>query len=61
VRVDFDWRPLLGDPDDDMVANCAANGAAECVVTSNIRHLRLIEQRFGIPVLTPDEFLTAMR
>jgi len=60
VLIDFDWRPLLPDPDDDMVANCAVNGAADCVVTNNIRHLRLIEHRFGIPVLRPDEFLARL-
>lgn len=57
VGIHFDWRPLLPDPDDDMVANCAVNGFADCVVTNNLRHLRMLEERFGIPVLRPEEFL----
>jgi predicted nucleic acid-binding protein len=60
VRIDFDWRPMLRDPDDDMLANCAANGAADCVVTNNLRHVGLIEQLLGVPVLRPAEFLAAV-
>lgn len=57
VLVDFNWRPLLPDPNDDMVANCAINGMADCVITNNIRHLRLLEQRFGIPLIKPQPFV----
>lgn len=57
VLVDFNWRPLLPDPGDDMIVNCAVNGMADCVVTNNLRHLRMIEQRFGIPVLEPRIFV----
>lgn len=60
VRVDFDWRPLLPDPDDDKIANCALNGGADCVITSNLRHLRLLEERFAMPVLSPDDFLASL-
>jgi predicted nucleic acid-binding protein len=57
VLIDFNWRPLLPDPGDDMIANCAINGMAHCVVTNNVRHLRMIERRFGIPVLEPRPFV----
>ena len=57
VLIDFNWHPLLPDPDDDMIANCAINGMADCVVTNNVRHLRLLEQRFGIPLIKPQQFI----
>jgi putative PIN family toxin of toxin-antitoxin system len=57
VPIDFDWRPLLPDADDDRIANCAINGRAEVVVSNNVRHLRPIEARFGIPVLTARQFV----
>ena len=60
VVVDFDWRPLLPDADDDMVANCAVNGMADCVVTSNVRHLRLLEERLRIQVVEPGAFVEQM-
>ncbi len=60
VRVAFDWRPLLPDPDDDRVANAAINGMADCVVSGNVRHLQPVEERFGIPVLTPREFVSRL-
>jgi predicted nucleic acid-binding protein len=61
VAVSIDWRPLLPDPDDDMVANCAINGMADCVVTSNVRDLRLVQQRFGIRVVPPGAFVEEVR
>jgi hypothetical protein len=60
VRVDFDWRPFLPDSDDDQVANSAFNGDADCVVSNNLRHLRPIETRFGIPVMSPSGFVAAL-
>ena len=61
VMVDIDWRPLLLDPDDDMVANCAINALADYVVTGNVRDLILVEQRFGIRVVTPGAFVEDVR
>lgn len=60
VAINFDWRPLLIDPDDDLIANCAINGMADVVVSNNVRHLMPIEQRFGIPVLTAGAFVGQM-
>jgi putative PIN family toxin of toxin-antitoxin system len=57
VRVDIRWRPVSPDPDDDMVIECAVNGRADVLITFNIRDLRVAQERFGIFVLTPREFL----
>lgn len=54
-------RPLSQDPNDDMVMDVAINGHADFVVTNNVRDFEPATERFGIPVLTPREFLIALR
>ena len=56
VRVDIRWRLVSADPDDDMVIECAVNGQAAVIMTFNVRDLKVADDRFGIPVLTPREF-----
>jgi putative PIN family toxin of toxin-antitoxin system len=53
VRLDFLWRPVLSDPDDDMVLETAANGQADAIVTFNRRHFVSVTKQFGIEVLPP--------
>lgn len=53
VQISFLWRPVLPDPDDDMVLETAANGRAEAIVTFNARDFRAGAARFGIGVWTP--------
>jgi len=36
VRVDYQWRPQLSDPDDELVLEAAINGSAEAIVTHNV-------------------------
>lgn len=56
VGIDFQWRPQLGDPDDDMVLEAAINcGAA--IVTHNARDFGDTPARFGLPLLSPAEAL----
>jgi len=61
VLVKIRYRPLSQDVNDDLVLDVAINGQADAVVTNNIRDLRPAAEQFGIPVLTPGEFLTAFR
>jgi len=61
VLVQIRYRPLSQDENDDMVLDVAINGQADAVVTNNIRDLRPAAEQFGIPVLTPREFLIAFR
>ncbi len=50
------WRPVLGDPPDDMVLEVAVESEARFIVTHNIRHFeRAVE--FGIRAVTPRNFL----
>ena len=50
------WRPLLRDPNDDMVVEAAVEGGCDRIVTFNSRDFAGAEQ-FGIRVVTPREFL----
>jgi predicted nucleic acid-binding protein len=44
-----------------MVLDVAINGHADAIVTNNIKDFRAAAERFGIQVLTPKEFLIALR
>jgi putative PIN family toxin of toxin-antitoxin system len=50
-------RPLSTDPSDDMVLDVAINGKVDAIVTHNLKHMVVPGRRFGIPILTPGDFL----
>jgi len=53
----FLWRPLLPDPDDEMVLEAAINGRADALVSFNHKDFRDLPARFGIELLKPVEVL----
>lgn len=55
VRLAFLWRPMVRDPDDDMVLEAAVNGNAQAIVTFNIRDFGKAASHFGIDVISPGE------
>ena len=57
VEVNFRWRPQLTDPNDELVLEAAVNGAADALVTHNVRDFREAAPRFGLRVLLPREVL----
>jgi predicted nucleic acid-binding protein len=57
VRLSFRWRPVLGDPADDMVLETAINGSADLLVTFNQRHFAGVDQHFQLRVVSPAEAL----
>jgi len=57
VTKRFSVRPLLRDPNDNMVLEAATNGQCEYVVTFNKKDF-LGAELYGISVVTPGEFLT---
>lgn len=61
VHIYFRWRPQLIDPGDEMVLDAAVNGRAQAVITYNVRHLKDACRRFGIPVMTPADFLRTLQ
>lgn len=54
--IHFLLRPSLPDAGDEFILELAVAGRADAIVTHNVRHFRGAE-RFGIPVMTPFEFL----
>lgn len=59
VRVDFQWKPQLTDPDDEMVLEAAINGSAEAIVTHNAHDFLPAADRFRIQVLSPGAIMKA--
>ena len=57
----FLWRPLLRDPDDEMVLDAAVNGRADAIVTFNIHDFLPEARQFRLEVLTPREALRRLR
>jgi len=53
VRLAYLWRPMLRDPDDDMVLETAVNGRADAIVTFNSRDFGAVASSFGIAILSP--------
>jgi len=60
VWLDFLWRPVLSDADDDMVLETAVNGQADGIVTFNRRHFVSATKRFGLDVLLPAEIINQL-
>jgi putative PIN family toxin of toxin-antitoxin system len=61
VRLSFRWRPVLGDPTDDMVVETAVNGRADLLVTFNLRHFASATAQFGLEVVAPALALARLR
>ncbi len=57
VRVYFNYRPQLHDPNDEMVLEAAINGHADAIVTHNLTDFLPAANRFGIEVLTPGSII----
>jgi len=60
VRIRWNWRPQLQDPDDEMVLEAALNGRADALVTFNRTDFAHAAEHFGLPVLLPAEALKRM-
>ena len=58
--IHFLWRPTLSDPGDEFVLELAVAAGCEAIVTHNINDFRNAG-RFGIPIITPGEFLTRLK
>lgn len=60
VEVNFQWRPQLTDPNDEMVLEAAVNGQAAALVTHNVRDFAMAARRFGLRVVRPGTLLQEM-
>ncbi len=61
VTNHYRWRPVLTDPDDDLVLETAANGGAEAIVTFNVFDFQRATAMFGIQVERPSEALRRLK
>ena len=57
VQLVFLWRPMLRDPNDDMVLETAVNGDADILVTFNQRDFAEAAKRFDVTVCLPSQAL----
>jgi putative PIN family toxin of toxin-antitoxin system len=57
----FLWRPLLRDPDDEMVLDAAVNGRANAIVTFNVQDFLPEARQFRLAVWTSREALRRLR
>jgi len=55
-EVFFLWRPILNDPEDDMILELAVRAGCQYIVTYNKRDFEGVDQ-FGIELATAKEFL----
>jgi predicted nucleic acid-binding protein len=55
-QIFYQWRPLFNDEKDNFVGELALNSQAHAIVTHNVKDFQNIT-KFGIKVLTPQEFL----
>ena len=58
-EIFFLWRPMLTDPDDEMLLELAVKARCRDIVTYNTRNFRGAE-KFGIAVVTPKTFLSTL-
>ena len=58
-KVYFLWRPLLKDPKDDMVLECAVSARAHYIVTYNLSDF-LNAESLGVRVVTPSKLLETL-
>jgi putative PIN family toxin of toxin-antitoxin system len=61
VRLSFRWRPMLIDPEDDVVLETAVNGRADLLATFNRHHFGDATDRFGVATVSPAEALVHLR
>ena len=59
-EVFFLWRPILNDPEDDMILELAVRAECQYIVTYNKRDFKGVDQ-FGIEPATAKEFLQIIK
>ncbi len=57
IATYYSLRPVLNDPKDEHVLECAINGVAKSIVTFNTTDFILGAKQFDIEIIKPNEFL----
>jgi putative PIN family toxin of toxin-antitoxin system len=50
-----------GDPDDEMILECALAAEADCIVTGDKKHLLPLREFQNIPIISPVDFLRRLK
>jgi len=53
VKTYYLWRPMLHDPNDEMVLEAAVNGGDDAIVTFNLKDYGAVPETFNIEVIRP--------
>ena len=61
ARIDYQWKPQLADPNDELVLEAATNGHAEAIVTHNVRDFATVPRQFTIAIMTPGDIMKLRR
>jgi len=61
VKTHYLWRPMLRDPNDEMVLEVAVNGGAESIVTFNLKDFGSVPRKFNIELMMPSQALRSIR
>ncbi len=51
---------VTGDPEDDMILECAIKSRADYIISGDKKHLLPLRQYEGIPILSPSDFLAKL-
>ncbi|MGK2933097.1 MAG: putative toxin-antitoxin system toxin component, PIN family [Solirubrobacterales bacterium] len=54
-------EPLTGDPDDDLILQCAVDARVQVLVSGDRRHLLPLGEHGGVRILTPQGLLKELR
>ena len=57
VKTHYLWRPMLRDPNDEMVLEAAVNGQADAIITFNLKDYGTAPSKFGMSIMPPGEAL----
>jgi len=61
VKTHYLWRPMLHDPNDEMVLETAMNGGANAIVTFNLKDYGAVPGTFNIEVIKPSTAIRRFR
>jgi putative PIN family toxin of toxin-antitoxin system len=61
VKTYYLWRPMLRDPNDEMVLEVAVHGRADAIVTFNLRGYGVVTTTFDIEVIKPSTAIRRVR